>query len=734
MIGITILGVANYGYALIEALFGYVILLIILNLIISFSFESKELIKAYRLNSVIIGAILLGITLVLRMLFETLGMWILIFRTLNKDVLYFAIMLTIFFFIHKPFMRKFGFYKVSNEDRSSQNDDRFKKILIMFIGIAWFVSVIFLSISILQIPLRDPLFPNYSDKFSLGVFWSFALVLICIIGTSIINRTLSNEKRIAKRVLRSAMYGGAFFSFGLWFIQLVIFEVYINKWLGFQVIMQDLRVLITVVVGLYIIIFFNLLKSKLLPEESEKSSKRVKKLLDSELKKLSNNNNDNLNETELGIEDQESFFNSSDDKIIRFPQGISLKIYAFLLKKFNKLDDYSLSDSQFDINSSKGMAGLLLMILMIWTSFVILVVRLLLPNDLTGVLFLSCFSALFMVVGDLSLIFLFNRVNPVDKRISKILLQQTALFGGMVTFWLWMVPFFVIYLFLFILITDIIILNITFITILSILMFVVGTKIILWYATSIKMWDAATKKAPFVRKKAFRVNLIWFMFNMPLRVVLFLLYSGEGIYYSNIFLSFWADDRWPTRYALLNPILLNELIILVINTIVGIIVVLRVYKRKLGESFKFLILSQIIIYLVTILVSIFLGLFQSLIITYHYSLQDPRVLLIVATGIYIVSVFASLKIKLKMESSGKMEDKFRAALKPYEEGQLQESTAVGREPILDVQDLTTYFYTEEGIVRAVEGVSFKIYKGETLGLVGETGCGKSVTALFLNRE
>ncbi|MFX1303051.1 MAG: ABC transporter ATP-binding protein [Promethearchaeota archaeon] len=48
-----------------------------------------------------------------------------------------------------------------------------------------------------------------------------------------------------------------------------------------------------------------------------------------------------------------------------------------------------------------------------------------------------------------------------------------------------------------------------------------------------------------------------------------------------------------------------------------------------------------------------------------------------------------------------------------------------------MEDLTTYFHTEEGIVRAVEGVSFKIYEGEVLGLVGETGCGKTVTALSI---
>ncbi len=51
--------------------------------------------------------------------------------------------------------------------------------------------------------------------------------------------------------------------------------------------------------------------------------------------------------------------------------------------------------------------------------------------------------------------------------------------------------------------------------------------------------------------------------------------------------------------------------------------------------------------------------------------------------------------------------------------------------LLDVKDLHTYFFTEEGIVKAVDGVSFQINYDEILGLVGETGCGKSVTALSL---
>ena len=75
-----------------------------------------------------------------------------------------------------------------------------------------------------------------------------------------------------------------------------------------------------------------------------------------------------------------------------------------------------------------------------------------------------------------------------------------------------------------------------------------------------------------------------------------------------------------------------------------------------------------------------------------------------------------------------------AARRPYNRGKLRH----GDEPaimadLLRIKDLRTSFFTPEGEVRAIDGVSFEIGEGKTLGLVGESGCGKSVTSLSIMR-
>src|SRR5262249_45970928 len=65
----------------------------------------------------------------------------------------------------------------------------------------------------------------------------------------------------------------------------------------------------------------------------------------------------------------------------------------------------------------------------------------------------------------------------------------------------------------------------------------------------------------------------------------------------------------------------------------------------------------------------------------------------------------------------------------------EEEAAVSQEAraLLEVEDLRTYFFTRDGVVRAVDGVSLAVGEGETLAVVGESGCGKSVPSLSVLR-
>ncbi len=106
---------------------------------------------------------------------------------------------------------------------------------------------------------------------------------------------------------------------------------------------------------------------------------------------------------------------------------------------------------------------------------------------------------------------------------------------------------------------------------------------------------------------------------------------------------------------------------------------------------------------------------------------DFRVQIITNIGTYIVLFFYFLKYKYLPESGEITRYRLQEEIKKKEEDRIGELKDV----VLEVENLKTYFYTEEGVVRALEEISLEIKKGEVLGLVGETGCGKTVTALSI---
>jgi len=70
---------------------------------------------------------------------------------------------------------------------------------------------------------------------------------------------------------------------------------------------------------------------------------------------------------------------------------------------------------------------------------------------------------------------------------------------------------------------------------------------------------------------------------------------------------------------------------------------------------------------------------------------------------------------------------------PTIEDAAADSSALDARPLLEVRNLKTHFFLDQGIVRAVDGVDFSVARGQTIGLVGESGCGKSVTARSILR-
>ncbi|MHA1104305.1 MAG: ABC transporter ATP-binding protein [Promethearchaeota archaeon] len=304
--------------ALIGAMFAALLLYItvfLINRLLPYQNQIPK--KIFGRSSSICSLILFGIIIGIRYLFEILGYWGEIFRSFNNDQLFFAIMVTLFYPFLKIFLKRFG----KSENVEDILEVQFKKVFKYFTLSIWIIAVLFLSIDLLQIETYD------YDLFYLGFIWLLGTIIIDIMITLIIYKTKSNEKRLPKQLLRNSMVTGAIIASIVWSIQLFIFEIYLKRLLGINLMEQDIRLLFGVVSLVFFLVFYVSLKYKFLPDATKASKMKVNKTLD-----LIKTEKANLKESEknkniiLNVKDLTTYF-YTEEGVVRAVEGVSFKIY-----------------------------------------------------------------------------------------------------------------------------------------------------------------------------------------------------------------------------------------------------------------------------------------------------------------------------------------------------------------------------------------------------------------------
>ena len=172
-------------------------------------------------------------------------------------------------------------------------------------------------------------------------------------------------------------------------------------------------------------------------------------------------------------------------------------------------------------------------------------------------------------------------------------------------------------------------------------------------------------------------------------------------------------------------------VVVILDAIISKIIIKFISSKKKPPKIavkKAIILSAVIAFGIWSIQLIIVELYLSRYFGIDLYEQDIRILFAIVSIIYFACFYLSIRFMFLPKDR---RDKQKLMQDFMEEEELKAGKVKEQEVILDVKDLTTRFYTEEGTVYAVEGISFKIYKGEVLGFVGETGCGKSVTALSI---
>ncbi|MFX1467972.1 MAG: ABC transporter ATP-binding protein [Promethearchaeota archaeon] len=308
----------NYGMALVESIIAAFILYLISILINNQIPEEKQLSKRiHKKNSAVISIIVLGIIFGIRSLFETLGALNYVLLIFNNDALSFAIMTTIFYFLYKKFVYKHKSFGALGEELFSSP---FIKIFKIFIGLTWIISIIFISIPLLRIKMRNP------DIFNLGFVWAAFCIGFDFILTILINRIRPIDKRIPEQVLKYSMISGGFISFGIWSLQLIIFELYLKRLFNIILFEQDIRILFLVVSGIYFFVFYFSFKKIFMPKAEEKSKLRIEEAFTLVEQLPVKDSTIENNHVILDVKNLTTYFHT-EEGIVRAVEGVSFKIY-----------------------------------------------------------------------------------------------------------------------------------------------------------------------------------------------------------------------------------------------------------------------------------------------------------------------------------------------------------------------------------------------------------------------
>ncbi|MFX1567508.1 MAG: ABC transporter ATP-binding protein [Promethearchaeota archaeon] len=302
----------NYGKALVDSLIIVLVLYLISNIINNQIPEDQQVSKKlFKRKSGIICIILLGIIFGVKCLFETLWLFNSIFLAFNNNAVSFAIITTIFYFLYRRLIEK---------------DGQFIKIFKIFIVITWIIAIIFISIPLLGLERLQGEEPVLIDIFYLGFIWAGFIIAFDILVTNLINKIRPIETRIPKIPLKYSMFTGGLISFGIWSIQLIIFELYLNRLFGIKIYTQDIRILFGVVSGLYGFIYYISLKKKFMPVEKARSKLKVQKALEIVKDQSLEDSKLSSNHLILDVKDLTTYF-YTEEGIVRAVVDVSFKVY-----------------------------------------------------------------------------------------------------------------------------------------------------------------------------------------------------------------------------------------------------------------------------------------------------------------------------------------------------------------------------------------------------------------------